>query len=167
MVLSELDRHQRIILFVLVILTGFLYYKYYGNLHFGDPSPFTNPKGYVPRTLPDGSLAATGLIIPGYEDHTLRFLVIHGLPFFAACLMFKNWRFKQSFILSYGVWTVVFLYCATIRFKEFLKIHPDTYQCGATLATTYTLMGLSMVLGTVSGKAIGVLRTILTKTEHP
>jgi hypothetical protein len=157
MVLSELDRNQRIYLFILIILTGFLYYKYYGHLHFGDFSPFTNPRGYAPRTLPDGSTEATGLIIPGYEDHTLRFLIIHGLPFFMTSLLFKDWRFKQSFVMSYSVWAAVFFYCATVRFQEFLQIHPDTYQCGATLVTTYTLMGLSMVLGTWSGRLALVL----------
>ncbi|MFY7927747.1 MAG: hypothetical protein ACOVS5_02645 [Oligoflexus sp.] len=152
MVLSELDRNQRIYLSVLVIAIGFIYYKYYGNLHFGDASPFTNPKGYVPSTLPDGSTVETGLIIPGYEDHALKFFIIHGLPFFIATLIFKDWRFKQSFVMSYSVWAAVFFYCATVRFHEFLRMYPDTYQCGATLVTTYTLMGLSMVLGTWSGR---------------
>ena len=152
--LPELTSREQTYGSIILILTAFIYYKYYGHLLFNDPSPFTT-KGPIPDDY--------GITITGYEGHTTRFFMLHGFPFFLATVLFKEWRMKQSFVLSAGVWIAVFLYCATFRFNEFLRIHPDAYQCGATLVSHYPLMGVSVVFGTLAGlmtrKIAGSLRS--------
>lgn len=153
MEIPKLSNRQQYLALFIILATWFVYSRYYGYNVFNDSSPFTNPKGYqVSEPASEGSYIR--ILIPGYEDHNMKFFLIHSLPFVLGAFFFKFWTFRHSMILSGSVWSIVFLYSATFRFSEFIKSHPETYQCAATLITLYPLMGICMALGTVIGKVL-------------
>ena len=153
MKIPKLTNRQQYLALFIIAATWFVYSRYYGHSLFKDSSPFTNPRGYQISEPPsEGSYGR--ILIPGYEDHNIKFFIVHALPFILGAFFFKFWTFKHSMILSGSVWTVVFLYSATFRFSEFIKLYPDAYQCGATLITVYPLMGICMGLGTFIGMSL-------------
>jgi hypothetical protein len=136
---------------IILVSTWYIYYKYYRSINFHERTPFMSR---FSSSFDDGNVensSSYGVIIPGFEGHTLKFFIIHGLPFFFATILFRNWKVKQSFVLSSGIWTAVYLYCATFYYKDFMLIHPDSVQCAATLVSCYPLMGVSVVFGSFAG----------------
>jgi len=79
---------------IILVSTWYIYYKYYRSINFHERTPFMSR---FSSSFDDGNVensSSYGVIIPGFEGHTLKFFIIHGLPFFL-----------QRYSLGIGRWS--------------------------------------------------------------